>query len=469
MARLPNQFGGAAPWPGQTGRAGQIPTTRAPSFYGGAGQAATASAPSFYGGMGRSGGQAGGGMPQQMGAPMGFAGGQRPRPLPRPIGGQAGGMGQNLLATGGRPAKDPRWREQGMDINTQMGLPPGWSVGSGPRGNAFGHHYPLYQFTGPGGQKFSGDKWNPEWAGGQGGGGGQPPMGGVHPWPVGPGLPIQPGRPQPIGGPGGGVRPLPGPVPVDGNPWWPPRPGPGPGGDPYPGGGPQWEPGGPPVEGPGRIGFGGNYKWYFNQPIGGPPDDRYTRRGGPGRIDTWEDWEAGPEYSNKPRPGYKLTIGPQGVGKRYKKTRNPFATPEGKGEPEPDEGGGDIWAGKRNDPNRMFSGADTQNAINAFAAQAFGTSPYGKELAPGQSAGPGLAGAMAPQIGRIGAAINTASTSIPMFDKLANQKWQLANEQMRAQTALGQAGMAGGLYDMIQQDRMNKIRDMFGLIGGLFR
>jgi precorrin-3B methylase len=117
----------------------------------------------------------------------------------------------------------------------------------------------------------------------------------------------------------------------------------------------------------------------------------------------------------------------------------------------------------------MFSGADTQNTINAFAAQAFGASPYGKEIAPGQSAGPGLTGALAPQIGKIGASINTASTSIPMYDKLANQKWQLANEQMRAQAALGQAGMAGSLYDMIQQDRMNKINDLFGLIGGLLR
>lgn len=329
MARLPNQFGGAAPWPGQTGRAGQIPTTRAPKqaggFYGGMGQQMTASAPSFYGGMGRSGGQAGGGMPQQMGAPMGFAGGQRPRPLPRPIGGQAGGMGQNLLATGGPGGAMPQ--KVGPTREERLGLPPGWSAEPGPQGKAIGVPWPMWRFTGPGGQSFSGDKWNPEWAGGPGGGGGQP-------WP--PNLP----------GPGGG------------------------------GGG-------------------------------------------------------------RPQPG-------------------------------PGEGGGDIWSDSRNNPNRIFSGADTQNAINAFAAKAFAGSPYGKDLPPGQSAGLGLLGSMAPQIGRIGAAINTASTSIPMMDRLANQQYQLANEQLAGQTALGQAGLSGGLYDMLMQDRNAKLRDLLGLLGGLY-
>ena len=304
MARLPNQFGGAAPWPGQTGRAGQIPTTRAPKqaggFYGGAGQAATTRAPSFYGGLGRSGGQAGGGMPQQMGAPMGFAGGQRPRPLPRPIGGnQGGGMGQNLLATGGALG-NMATPDEINEARARQGKAPLPSSFWGDRGGVF-----LFQKPGPGG--------------------------------------------------GGGVRPL-------------------------------WDP----------INDGG-----------------------------------------RPQPG-------------------------------PGGGGGDIWSDSRNNPNRIFSGADTQNAINAFAAKAFAGSPYGKDLPPGQSAGLGLLGSMAPQIGRIGAAINTASTSIPMMDRLANQQYQLANEQLAGQTALGQAGLSGGLYDMIMEDRNAKLRDLLGLLGGLY-
>ena len=371
MARLPNQFGGAAPWPGQTGRAGQIPTTRATKQAGG-----------FYGGMGRSGGQAGGGMPQQMGAPMGFAGGQRPRPLPRPIGGQAGGMGQNLLATGGPGGAMPQ--KVGPTREERLGLPPGWSADPGPQGNAIGVRWPMWRFTGPGGQKFSGDKWNPEWAGGQGGGGGQPPMGGGPGW-----------NPEWTGGQGGGGG----------------RPGLG---DRYD----------PPTTSP---------IWDLISPTGGPG-------GGGGGVQPWP-------------PG--MLPGPGGGG-------------GGRPQPGPGEGGGDIWSDSRNNPNRIFSGADTQNAINAFAAKAFADSPYGKELPPGQSAGLGLTGNMAPQIGRIGAAINTASTSIPMMDRLANQKYQLANEQLAGQTALGQAGLAGGLYDMLMQDRMTKIRDLFGLIGGMY-
>ena len=193
MARLPNQFGGAAPWPGQTGRAGQIPTTRAPKqaggFYGGAGQAATTRAPSFYGGMGRPGGQAGGGMPQQMGAPMGFAGGQRPRPLPRPIGGnQGGGMGQNLLATGGALG-NMATPDEINEARARQGKAPLPSSFWGDRGGVF-----LFQKPGPGGGGGVRPLWDPtiperyKWKQGQNVlnplGREDAPVGTIFPWPV---------------------------------------------------------------------------------------------------------------------------------------------------------------------------------------------------------------------------------------------------------------------------------------------
>ena len=63
-----------------------------------------------------------------------------------------------------------------------------------------------------------------------------------------------------------------------------------------------------------------------------------------------------------------------------------------------------------------------------------------------------------------GATVSAASRAIPLIDLMANQKFNLALQQMQGQYGIGQASLESQLRHMILSDRTGTLNQLLSLI-----